>query len=254
MTDHFDYIFKKGEVNLILPVFIRDSSVTTGAGLGGLDQTSSIVGAYMKRNGLGIVLAVDEDVTTEGTYQAPTTDNQIRIGTPANHRAGAYELHFHNDLFATEDYTFITLGGASNMRDLTILIKLWDLDPNATPILITDIWSSGAAINTTGGIIDTVNTVQTIKLTKNTALSNFSFFMVQNSDHVTGATGLTFAAANSQRSIDGAAFANTTNVPTELANGIYKVDLSAADMNGDVIVLKFTGTAADDRFITIHTQ
>ena len=78
--------------------------------------------------------------------------------------------------------------------------------------------------------------------------------MVDNSDHLTGKTGLSFLAANSQRSIDGAAFANTSNVPTELSNGIYKVDLLAADMNGDIIVLKFTGTGADTRFITIVTQ
>lgn len=89
---------------------------------------------------------------------------------------------------------------------------------------------------------------------KNTALSNFAFLMVDGTDHVTGKTGLTFGASNFQRSIDGGAFANSTNTATEVANGVYKVDLSAADLNGDIIVLKATGTAADDRIIVIKTE
>lgn len=89
---------------------------------------------------------------------------------------------------------------------------------------------------------------------KNTAVSDFAFLMVDDTDHVTGKTGLTFAAANFQRSIDGGAFANSTNVATEVANGMYKVDLSAADLNGDLIIFKATGTAADDRFIVIKTE
>jgi len=254
MTDHFEFTFKKSETGLILPVFIRDGSVTTGLGLGSLDQTSSIVGAYMKRDGLGISLAVDENVITEGTYEAPTTDNQVRIGTPANAVSGSYELHFHNDLFTTEDYVFISLGGASNMRPITIRVNLWDFDPNATPIVITDILSDGTAINMSSGVLDTVNAVQTIRLTKNTAFSNFSFLMVENSDHVTGKTGLSFAASNSQRKIDSGSFVNTDNVPVEDSNGIYRVNFTADDMNGNVITFKFTGAGADTRFITIITQ
>jgi len=89
---------------------------------------------------------------------------------------------------------------------------------------------------------------------KNTALSNFAFLMVDSTDHVTGKTGLTFAAADFQRSIDGGAFANSTNLATEVANGVYKINLSAADLNGDVIVLKAIGTAADNRIIVIKTE
>jgi len=109
----------------------------------------------------------------------------------------------------------------------------------------------------TTSIVDQVNQIASdlpVKITKNVALNNFPFLMIDDTDHITGKTGLTFAAANSQRSIDGAAFANTTNVPTEVANGAYKVNLSAGDLNGDTIILKFTGTAADDRFITIIPQ
>ena len=86
---------------------------------------------------------------------------------------------------------------------------------------------------------------------KNTALNNFEFLMVSSTDHVTPATGLTIT---SQRSIDGGAFGNTTNSASEVANGIYKINLSAADLNGDVITLKMTATGADARYITILTE
>jgi hypothetical protein len=135
------YSFVKGETSVILIVFIRDSSQTDGRGLGSLIHTSSIVGGYVKRNGTGVALAVDEDVSTEGTYQAPSTAAHVRIGTPANMRTGTYELHFHNDLFSTADYVTITLGGATNMAPLNLEIQLTDFDLNdATPnVTVSDI-------------------------------------------------------------------------------------------------------------------
>jgi hypothetical protein len=86
---------------------------------------------------------------------------------------------------------------------------------------------------------------------KNTALAGFTFFMADESDHVTGKTGLTITAT---RSIDGAAFASCANSASEIGNGWYKIDLAAADLNGDTVALRFTGTAADSRNITIVTQ
>lgn len=124
---------KKAETSVILIVFIQNSSLTTGAGLGSLDQTSSITGGYVKRNGTGVALAVDENVTTEGTYEAPSTAGQVRIGTPANMPTGFYELHFHNDLFTTADYVTIGLGGATNMAPLNIEVQLVTNDLNTDP-------------------------------------------------------------------------------------------------------------------------
>jgi len=86
---------------------------------------------------------------------------------------------------------------------------------------------------------------------KNTALSNFEFLMVDSSDHITPKTGLTVTA---QRSIDGAAFAACANSVSEVSNGIYKINLAAADLNGDVITFKFTATGADATYITLKTE
>jgi len=102
--------------------------------------------------------------------------------------------------------------------------------------------------------VDQIKADLPIGITKNVALSDFEFFMEDSTDDISGKTGLTFAAADSQRSIDGGAFGNSTNVPTEVANGIYKVDLSAADLNGDVVTFKWIGTGANVTFMTIKTQ
>ena len=102
----------KGSTSVILLGFVPDSSLTTGLGLAGLIHTSSITGAYVMRDGLGVALTCDQDVTTEGTYQAPSTAAQVRIGTIANMPSGWYEFHFHDDLWATADWTAIGLGGA----------------------------------------------------------------------------------------------------------------------------------------------
>ena len=141
----------KGENSVILTVFIQDSSSGVGDGLAGLDQTSGIVGGYVKRNDTGVALVVDENVTTEGTYEAPSTVGQVRIGTPANMIAGTYELHFHNDLFTTEDWVTVTLDGATDMAPLTLEIQLTNFNLNdPTPDVNVLEWFSATVANSPG--------------------------------------------------------------------------------------------------------
>lgn len=128
------FSFVKGEEDLILPVFIQNSSLSTGLGLAGLDEASSIAGAYTKRNGVGIAVAVDEDVSAEGTYQAPSSAAHIRIGKGANTINGRYELHIHNDLLTTADFITIDLVGATNMPPLLIEIQLTTINFNVANV------------------------------------------------------------------------------------------------------------------------
>lgn len=81
---------------------------------------------------------------------------------------------------------------------------------------------------------------------KNTALTGFLFVMYDSG----GApkTGLTVTG---QRSLDGAAFAATANSPTEVGSGVYAITLAAADLNGDVVGLRFTAAGADATNITL---
>lgn len=88
-------------------------------------------------------------------------------------------------------------------------------------------------------------------VSRNVNLANFGFFMALSSNHYSPATGLTVAA---QRSIDGAAFGDCANAVGEIGSGVYKIDLDATDLNGTVIVLKFTAATADTRIITIKTE
>lgn len=87
-------------------------------------------------------------------------------------------------------------------------------------------------------------------IAKNVELANFQVLMVLSSDHVTAATGKTVAG---QISKDGGAFDAVTNSISEIGNGMYKVTLTATEMNADVITLKFTETDCDQRTITVYT-
>lgn len=86
-------------------------------------------------------------------------------------------------------------------------------------------------------------------LKKNEAVSNFNFVLVDSSD-----TPVTGATVTATRSIDGGAFSSCTNSASEIGNGVYKINLSASDLNGDVITLSFTATGAKTRLITIFTE
>lgn len=83
---------------------------------------------------------------------------------------------------------------------------------------------------------------------RNTALNNFEFTLISSADHVTPLTGATGITAT--RSIDGGAFASCSGTVTEVGNGVYKINLSAADRNGNVVTLKFNVSGADERKIT----
>lgn len=85
---------------------------------------------------------------------------------------------------------------------------------------------------------------------KNTA-ADITFVMRAATDGRTPIAGETVTA---QRSLDGAAFGACANSVTEIGNGAYIITLAAADLNGDIIILRFTSTGADDLLITIKTE
>lgn len=70
-------------------------------------------------------------------------------------------------------------------------------------------------------------------------------------------TPVTHASGDSQISIDGGAFSNSTNAFAHEGNGIYSLALTAAEVSGTVIVITVidqTATKAwEDQAIVIHT-
>lgn len=87
-------------------------------------------------------------------------------------------------------------------------------------------------------------------IAKNVAFSNLMFTMVLSSDGKTPATGKTIEA---QISKDGGAFNNCTNAVSEVGSGWYKIDLTQAEMNADIVALKFTNANCLQRNMEIAT-
>ncbi len=64
-------------------------------------------------------------------------------------------------------------------------------------------------------------------------------------------TGRTVTAT---ASLDGAAFAACANAVSEVASGVYKINLATTDLNANIVTLKFTAAGADPTLITLVMQ
>jgi hypothetical protein len=220
----------KGTGSKLVHVFLQNSSSTTGAGLTGVVFNSASFSAYYIREGAGAAVAITLATMTLGTW---ATGGFVAVD--GTNMPGLYQLGLPNAaLAAGANSVVVMLKGVLNLAPVLLEIELTGTDNQ-------DAVRYGlSALPTTP-----------MMFKRNQALSGFEFLMVQSSDHVTAKTGLTITAT---RSIDGAAFAACTNAATEVSSGIYTINLSAADLNGGVITFLFTGTAADNRYVTIVTQ
>ena len=208
----------KGTTSKLLDVFVQDSSSTTGAGLTGLAYNTASLTAYYYREGAASSTAITLATMTLGTWA--TSGFVVIDGT---NMPGCYQLGIPNAALATgANSVIVMLKGATNMAPLVLEIQL------------TDDTASGVNINS--------------PVKRNTALANFTFLMVD-----TGGLAKTGLSVVSYRSLDGAAFASTTNTATEIGFGVYKIDLSAADLNAVDVCLRFTAAGARDSIISILT-
>lgn len=119
---------------------------------------------------------------------------------------------------------------------------------NAIPVnvqIFTDPFNfPSASIDATGNFAVTSN------VKKNAASTGFVFVMTNS---LTGLpmTGLSITG---QKCIDGTALTSMTNTPTEVGSGIYTVNLSQADTNGNHIIYVFTASGANTLYREIITQ
>jgi len=118
----------KGTTSQIFHIFVQDSSSTTGAGLTGLTYNSaSLACKYINSGGTLSGSITPQDITTLGTYQAPTANTNIRFKevNSASPTQGIYELHVHDDwMNLTGGNLIIMLGGATNMAPVRLEIDL----------------------------------------------------------------------------------------------------------------------------------
>lgn len=146
---------------------------------------------------------------------------------------------------AVEDQAldFYTYGNASAAvtRDIGATIQQADVRQ----------WIGTNVATPTVAGIPTATLANPAGIQRNAAYNNWTFVMKDSSDHITPKTGLTVTV---QVSLDGAAFTNATNTPaTEVGSGLYKINLAAADLNGQMVAIKYTATGADtviDRLVT----
>jgi len=105
---------------LIFHIFVQDSTSTTGAGKASIAYSSFT--CYYIRNGEAISGAITpQDITTIGTYAAPTANTNIRIKAVDNtNMIGVYEVQIHSDWVNTTNSCqsltiFLTATGAAAM-------------------------------------------------------------------------------------------------------------------------------------------
>lgn len=114
---------------------------------------------------------------------------------------------------------------------------------------ITNKTASNVFTQTTISSVSAAVTI-TSNIKKNQIVSAYPFVMTDNATH-SPRTSLTVSA---NRSLDGGAFAPCANNVTELANGVYNINLAAADLNANTVMLRFVSVSADDLNIQILTQ
>jgi len=119
----------RGETSIIRAILILDSASEVGAGKTGLAySTGSLVGYYWYPGISAAASLTLEDITTLGTYQAPTSNAHLRIKEISSaNMPGLYELHFHNDwssIVNGRKQIVIMLKGASGMVQTTLRIEL----------------------------------------------------------------------------------------------------------------------------------
>ncbi len=167
------------------------------------------------------------------------------------HHSGAIEVEnlgvLGTDVISVEGEGALTLGASCDGGTLR-LSGNW---------LFTD--NSGGAVTVTrdDDTNDLVNLKQrTPPAFQGIAFPNIPFLLVREADGrtpVTAAVGLSV-----ERQIDGATFETADNTPTEVSDGMYSYDASAADMDGAKITFRFSasnGTPGEpgDTFVTILT-
>lgn len=132
--------YKLGQGSIVLRVKIRNSSVSTGAGLTGLTSASAglIISTIADNESAATAYTVAgstiETITTLGTYAAPTaTKCRFKEVDSTNHK-GIYEIQIADARFAVASAksVLVSISGATNAAECDVLIPLTSMDPYDT--------------------------------------------------------------------------------------------------------------------------
>lgn len=92
---------------------------------------------------------------------------------------------------------------------------------------------------------------------KNTARSNFTFVMTDSTTHA-GKTGIADGSFTKKYRLDNGSATSLSGTITEVDStnfpGLYSIDLTSGELNGDMVEFRFAASGADDLVITIKTS
>lgn len=235
-------IVKKGSVDRSVTVKIIDS--TDGTPETGVVFNTSGIDLWYRREGAAKTSITE--VTLASLTTAHTDGGFLAVGD------GVYRLDLPDAAFAS-GANHVDFGGTvTGMIVIGGRVRLVDVDLEDTVRAgLTALPNAAAAAN---GGLPTVDANNAVKirgvLKKNAALANFHFLMTDSTTH-NPATGKTVTAT---RLLDNGSFGGgTLGAVTEVANGVYRLDLGAGDTNGDVVTFRFTASGCDDLVLTFLT-
>lgn len=220
------------------------------ASAAGFDANQRVsVGAFLST--LDLTTTMKASVNTEADTALTDYDPPTNAELVSEINSVQTDIAALNDLDAAGIRTAVGLASANLDTQLADLPTVAEFE--ARTIAAADYFDPAADTVTVGTNNDKTgySLANDARPTKNVALSNLVFTMVDATDFATPETGLTITA---QISKDGGAFAACTNSAAEIANGAYKINLTQTEMNADTILLRFTGTGAAARMISIYTQ
>lgn len=149
--------FKLGQGSIVLRVKLKDSSVTTDAGLTGLTSASGglIISTIADTEASATVYtsagSTIESITTLGTYAAPTASKCRFKEVDATNHKGLYELQFADARFAVANARSLTISisGAANLAEADFVVQLQRDDPyTAKPT------NFASTVISAGGVVD----------------------------------------------------------------------------------------------------
>ena len=129
--------FRRGQGSIILRIKILNSSVSTGAGLTGLVNTSSgliistIADTESTATAYTAAASNIETITTNGTFAAPTAGKCRFKEVDATNHKGVYEIQIADARFSVSSAKslLVSVAGATNAAETDVVIPLRDLDP-----------------------------------------------------------------------------------------------------------------------------
>lgn len=283
-----------GTTSKTVKIFVQNSSLTTGVGLTGLTSATSGLTAYYIREGAGSTTQIVLTSATLGTFtssgfilvDATNMPGVYELGIPnaaiaasaksviiyLQGAANMAPVVLEIELTAVDNQStgfglanasanVVQIAGSNvsaTTAQLGVNVVNWNNTVVATPatagipdINLKNIANSAVSTSTAQlgvNVVSVAGAASNIK--KNQALAGFTFLMTDSTTHAPK-TGVTVTAT---RSLNGGSFSACANAVSEISNGVYTIDLAAGDLNGNTVMLRFTGTSSDDRLIEIITQ